>query len=116
MPSSLRALDAEAKRITDKLPTNFLHVGLARLLLPGVRIIHCRRDPTDTCFANFIQHFTEGHRYSYDLDDTAHFYGQYRRLMNHWDSILKELLENGVPMVHQTSILTVEVRRVVEVV
>ena len=86
----LRALDAEAKRITDKLPTNFLHVGLARLLLPGVRIIHCRRDPTDTCFANFIQHFTEGHRYSYDLDDTAHFYGQYRRLMNHWDSVLKE--------------------------
>ena len=88
--AGLRALNADALRITDKLPTNFQHVGLARLLCPGIRVIHCRRDPTDTCFANFMQHFSEGHRYSYNLDDTAHFYGQYRRIMEHWDSVLKE--------------------------
>jgi tetratricopeptide (TPR) repeat protein len=84
----LRALGGDALRITDKLPTNFQHLGLAAYLMPDVRIIHCRRDPMDTCFANYIQHFAEGHRYSYNLNDTAHFYAQYRRLMDHWDAVL----------------------------
>jgi tetratricopeptide (TPR) repeat protein len=84
----LRELGGDALRVTDKLPTNFQHLGLAAYLMPDVRIIHCRRDPMDTCFANYIQYFTEGHGYSYNLNDTAHFYGLYRRLMDHWNAVL----------------------------
>ncbi|NKC16898.1 MAG: hypothetical protein GKR94_33300 [Gammaproteobacteria bacterium] len=74
--------------ITDKLPTNFEHLGLATHVYPGVRIIHCRRNAMDTCFANYIQFFTEGHDYAYDLRHIAHYYRLYRELMSHWEQTL----------------------------
>jgi tetratricopeptide (TPR) repeat protein len=87
--SRLRQLAGDAPlRVTDKMPTNFTELGLAALLFKGVRIVHCRRDPIDTCFSNFIQYFTEGHLYATDLDDTAHFYSLYRRIMQHWQQVL----------------------------
>jgi tetratricopeptide (TPR) repeat protein len=86
--SRIAELGGDAMRVTDKLPTNFLHLGLAATLLPNVRVIHCRRDPMDTCLANYMQYFTEGHPYAYDLGDIAHFYAQYRALMAHWEDAL----------------------------
>jgi tetratricopeptide (TPR) repeat protein len=69
---------------TDKLPLNFLHVGFIARALPGARILHMTREPMDACFANLKELFAEAYPYSYDLDELATHYGQYRRLMAHW--------------------------------
>jgi len=84
----LIALNPTASRLTDKLPLNFLHMGLIALLLPGARIIDCRRDPRDTCLSCFMAMFEGGNDFKFDLNNTAHFYGQYRRLMRHWEQSL----------------------------
>ena len=77
-----------ATRITDKMPMNFLHLGLITLLFPRARIIHCVRNPVDTCLSNYIQLFAEGHEFSYDQQELGLFYGNYHRLMKHWNSVL----------------------------
>jgi hypothetical protein len=84
----LIAMNPSAKRFTDKLPLNFLHLGLIAVLLPGARIIDCRRDPHDTCLSNFMAMFEAGHDFKFDLNHTAHFYTQYRRIMQHWKQSL----------------------------
>jgi tetratricopeptide (TPR) repeat protein len=83
----LIAFNPLAARITDKLPLNFLHMGLIALLLPGARIIDCRRDPRDTCLSCFMT-MLEGNDFKFDLNNTAHFFTQYRRLMRHWKEAL----------------------------
>ena len=77
-----------AARATDKLPTNFLHLGLIGLLLPDARVIHCRRNPMDTSFSVYTQQFERGHPWAYDFDDIAAFYAAYERLMAHWYAVL----------------------------
>ena len=57
-------------------------------MLPGARIIHCRRDAMDVCLSNFVQMFAEGHYYSYDLSDTAIYYRGYEQVMSHWREVL----------------------------
>ena len=82
-----------ALRVTDKLPGNFMHLGLIELLFPGARIIHCMRDPLDTCVSCYSQNFS-GHEYMHDLAHLGVFYREYRRLMQHWRSVLRvSLLE-----------------------
>ncbi|MCB2102141.1 MAG: sulfotransferase, partial [Rhodobacterales bacterium] len=73
--------------ITDKMPGNFTHMGLLGLVLPRARIIHCRRDPLDTCLSCFFQRFTAVLPYSRDLNHLGHYYRQYRRLMDHWEAV-----------------------------
>lgn len=75
-----------ASWITDKLPLNFLHVGLIAVLLPGARIIDCQRDPRDTCLSGFMTMFRAGHDFKFRLDHAAHFWQLYRRLMRHWNN------------------------------
>ena len=77
-----------ATRITDKMPMNFLHLGLIALLFPRARVIHCIRNPMDTCLSNYIQLFAEGHEFSYNQNELGLFYGNYHRLMKHWNSAL----------------------------
>ena len=84
----LRRLAPDAQRITDKMPHNFLRVGLIRLLFPGARIIHCVRDPRDTCLSCYFQQFNGAHTYAYDLEHLGIYYAQYRRLMAHWRRVL----------------------------
>ncbi len=72
----------------DKMPINFLHIGLIHLLLPNARIIDARRSPLGCCFANFKQHFQSGVWFSYSLEDLGHYYRDYVRLMQHFDSVL----------------------------
>lgn len=69
---------------TDKMPPNFLHVGLIARALPQARILHMTRHPMDTCFSNLKELFNEAYPYSYDLGELAAHYGRYRRLMAHW--------------------------------
>lgn len=80
----LRCLAPRARRITDKLPGNFLRLGLIALLFPRARIVHCRRDPMDTCCSCYRQHFARGLRFSYDLAALGVAYREYARLMEHW--------------------------------
>jgi len=72
----------------DKMPNNFLHIGLIRLVLPNAKIIDARRHPLACCFSTFKQHFAEGHRYSYSLEELGRYYREYVLLMDHFDRVL----------------------------
>lgn len=75
------------KRVVDKHPLNFQFVGLIMQMYPNARVIHTIRHPLDTCLSCFFQNFTKGQHYSFDLVKLAHFYNDYRRVMEHWESI-----------------------------
>ena len=81
---------ADAPRITDKMPHNFLVAGLLATLFPNAAVIHCRRDAADTCLSIFKQRFTRGHEYAYSLNDLGHYYRLYERLMGRWQEVLPE--------------------------
>jgi hypothetical protein len=80
----IHQLNASATYVTDKMPMNFLHLGLIRMLFPDCHVIHCMRDPRDTCLSCFMTFFAKGHEFSHDLQDLASFYKDYRRLTDHW--------------------------------
>jgi Flp pilus assembly protein TadD len=84
----LQGLSADARRVIDKMPTNFAHLGLIHAALPKARIIHMQRNPLDTCLSIYFQDFESTVSYANDLQDLAHYYGEYRRLMQHWRSAL----------------------------
>ncbi len=77
-----------AARVCDKMLGNYARLGLIALLFPRARVIHCRRDPLDTCLSCYCQHFEHGHRYSYDLRHLGVAYRNYQRLMAHWRQVL----------------------------
>jgi hypothetical protein len=72
----------------DKMPNNFRHIGLIKLILPNAKIIDARRHPMACCFSNYKQLFAEGQEFSYDLNDIAQYYKDYVELMAHWDTVL----------------------------
>jgi Flp pilus assembly protein TadD len=84
----LRKLGGGADRVVDKLPFNFLHVGMIAALFPRARIVHCRRDPIDTCLSCFFQNFGEPHGFTLDLRHLGLYYREYERLMEHWRRVL----------------------------
>ena len=86
----LGASAGNAKRITDKLLTNYFFVGLINLLLPHAKVIHTRRDPVDTCLSGFTKLFKDDMPHSYDLGELGRYYGKYRELMEHWEKVLPE--------------------------
>jgi hypothetical protein len=75
-------------RITVKTLHNYLHVGLIRLLFPRAAIIHCTRDPMDTCWSMYRQHFSGNIPYCYDQTALGRYYCRYRQLMRHWHAVL----------------------------
>ncbi len=78
----------DSPRFTDKMPDNFLRIGLIRLALPKARIIHCKRDPIDTCLSCYRRLFARGSQgYSYDLRELGLEYLRYARLMAHWQKV-----------------------------
>jgi tetratricopeptide (TPR) repeat protein len=86
--AELRRIGPEARRVTDKRLWNFELLWLIRLALPDARIIHCRRNPVDTCLSIFFANFSAREDYAWDRGDLAFFYRQYERLMDHWRSAL----------------------------
>ena len=80
----LRALAPAARRITDKMPSNFMLLGLIHAVYPSARIIHCRRDPLDNCLSLFTTLFESGHFYTSDLTELGEFYRLYADIMQHW--------------------------------
>lgn len=86
--AALQAFTPTARLVTDKMPENFLYLGLINLLFPRAKIIHCMRDPRDTCLSIYFQDFGPQIPYASDLGDIAAVYGDYRKIMRHWEETL----------------------------
>jgi tetratricopeptide (TPR) repeat protein len=79
----------ETRFITDKMPQNFLAVGLIHLMLPNAKIIHVKRNPVDTCISCFTNVFAgKSIKFSYDLAELGKFYAEYIGIMEHWRNVL----------------------------
>jgi tetratricopeptide (TPR) repeat protein len=83
----LRSRAPAAERVTDKMPSNYLYIGLVHMALPNARIIHARRDPLDTCVSCFSHHFG-AKSFSSDLGTLGRYYRSYDALMDHWRAVL----------------------------
>jgi hypothetical protein len=75
-------------RLVDKLPGNFANAGLISLALPAARIIHCLRDPVDTCLSCYTHRFVGEQPFTYDLVELGQYYRAYSALMDHWRATL----------------------------
>lgn len=95
----------QARYLTDKMPPNFMNLGLVSMMFPNAKIIHARRDPIDTCLSCFTNRFNdlEHLSFTFDQEDLAFYYNEYRKLMAHWQKVLpieihdvqyEELLDN----------------------
>ncbi len=84
----LDTIAPDAARVTDKMPHNFLLVGLIHWLFPEARIVHCRRHPVDTCLSIYFTLFDRRHDFAYDRADIVAYYRGYARLMAHWRQVL----------------------------
>ena len=72
----------------DKMPNNFRHIGLIKLILPNAKIIDIRRSSMSACFSCYKQLFAEGQEFTYSLKNLANYYNNYVELMNHWNKVL----------------------------
>ena len=88
--SAISELAPKASCIVDKMPTNFMFLGPIALAMPAAIIVHCRRDPIDTCLSCYKRLFSHNHPYSYDLRELGQFYGLYQRIMSHWTSVFPD--------------------------
>jgi tetratricopeptide (TPR) repeat protein len=110
----LRAHAPQARRIVDKMPSNFCYAGLIHLILPYARIIHCLRDSVATCLSCYGLLFKEGIEFSYDLEDLGRFYRLYEGLMAHWREVLPEGRILEVRYEDVVADLETQARRIVE--
>jgi tetratricopeptide (TPR) repeat protein len=111
--SDTRVYRGNAPLFIDKMPNNFMHVGLIRLILPNARIIDARRHPLSCGFSCFKQLFGEGHDFSYALETIGRYYKDYVRLMDHWDEVLPGFV---LRVTHEDVVddLETQVRRMLE--
>jgi tetratricopeptide (TPR) repeat protein len=111
--AKLTSISADALRVTDKMPFNFLHLGLVAALCPDARIIHCRRDALDTCTSCYFTTFNRHLQFASDLRALGRYYLDYRRLMDHWKAVLRmPMLEvDYEPLVTDTELT---IRRLVD--
>jgi len=86
--SALTTPAGNARRVTDKLLTNYFFVGLLHLLFPKAKFINTRRNPVDTCLSGFTKLFKDDMPHSYDLGELGRYYRQYDALMKHWEKVL----------------------------
>lgn len=77
-----------SEHVTDKMPLNFIHLGLIHLAFPKARIIHCRRDPLDNALSIYLTPFPSPVNFAHRKDNIVFFYREYLRLMAHWRSVL----------------------------
>ncbi len=90
--NSTVSLVGENQYFIDKLPLNYLYVGLIRLALPKAKIINLKRHPLDTCYAIYKQLFKDAYPFSYDLKELGHYYLAYQRLMDHWNTVMPGII------------------------
>ena len=85
---AMRSLHHTAERIVDKHLKSYEFLGLIELMFPKARVIHCRRDPMDTCVSCYFNNFRMGNELTNDLADLGAYYREYERLMAHWRDVL----------------------------
>ena len=85
---STRPFTGQTPRFIDKLPLNYLYVGLIHLALPNARIINLKRHPMDTCYAIYKQLFLDAYPFSYNLEELGQYYVAYHRLIEHWHKVI----------------------------
>jgi tetratricopeptide (TPR) repeat protein len=97
----------------DKMPNNFRHIGLIRMILPNAKIIDARRHPMACCFSAFKQLFAEGQEFTYNISDAGQYYRDYVELMAHWEQVLPGFV---LRVMHEDVVanLETEVRRMLE--
>ena len=112
--ASLQHHSPKAIRITDKMPYNFIAIGLIHALLPNAKIIHVKRNPIDTCLSCYTKLFTEGQLYSYELTELGQYYQCYERIMNHWRRILPSDAWLDIEYEAMVNSLETEAQRLIE--
>lgn len=88
--NKIKALTPDAIHITDKMPANFLALGLIHLMLPNAKIIHVKRNPMDVCLSGFTKLFNNSQYHSYDLTEMGRYYVNYAKVMEHWRTVLPQ--------------------------
>jgi tetratricopeptide (TPR) repeat protein len=83
---------SSAPLFIDKMPNNFLHIGLIKLILPNAKVIDARREPMACCFSGFKQLFAEGQEFTYGLQNIGRYYRAYMDMMQHWEAVLPEFV------------------------
>jgi tetratricopeptide (TPR) repeat protein len=114
--SLVAGFSAEAARVIDKMPANFMNLGLIHAAFPHARILNMRRNPLDTGLSIYFQIFSNTHLYANDLEDIAHYFTQYSRLMAHWRSILPKGTILEVPYEKLVSVPEAGIREIVQFV
>ena len=84
----IRKYSADARFVTDKMPHNFLYIGFIRMILPSARVIHCTRDPMDTCLSIFKTRLKTSHEYANNMSELGQYYRMYLELMEYWRTTL----------------------------
>jgi len=85
---NMRQLSEDTKHIIVKDLLNFTWLGFIKLIFPNAKIVHCVRNPLDTCVSLFKNCFVGGVDFSYDLIELGEYYNLYRDVMLFWDNIL----------------------------
>ncbi len=93
----LTAHSGAALRVVDKMPANFLYEGLIHATFPQAKIIHMQRHPIDTCLSIYFQNFFNMDPFANDLDNLAHYYGEYVRITDHWRAVLPKTTLLEIP-------------------
>lgn len=109
----VRPLGPDARRIIDKMPSNFYYAGLIHLALPNARIIHTTRNSVDTCLSCFSKLFSGEQNHTYELGELGRFYRAYERLMEHWRQVLPAGVMIDVRYEDVVADLETEARRIV---
>ena len=87
--NALRNVPGKRTHFTDKMPQNFLYMGLLRVLFPRAKFVNCVRNPIDTCLSCYFNYFAYGSiQYSYNLERLGQYHNLYRRMMDHWHSVI----------------------------
>lgn len=92
--STIAARAGEEKFNVETTPANFLHLGKIALLFPEATIVHCRRDPMDTCLSIYQHPLSAAHAYAHDLETLGNYYREYEQLMQHWGQVLPNPILN----------------------
>jgi tetratricopeptide (TPR) repeat protein len=87
--SILKNFAGNANYVIDKMPVNFVFIGLILILFPEAKIIHCKRHPLDICLSNFFTRYETGNNFSYDLNNIAMYFKEYEVLMQYWYTFFK---------------------------
>ena len=104
---------AGAPYFIDKMPNNFMHIGLIKTMLPNAKIIDARRHPMACCFSGFKQLFADGQEFTYGQKEIATYYKGYVRLMEHWDEVLPDQVLR-VHYEHVVADLDTQVHRILD--